>query len=72
VKPDGAQEALDEAERRYVEAVEEVNWSRIAIEAFTRCALSDHPSNEELYPSPCGDCIKAELLVEHSWERGRP
>lgn len=71
-KPDGAQDALDEAEARYVAVVEEVNWSRIALEAFARCVRSDHPSNDDMAPQPCGQCIKEELLVLNSWERGGP
>lgn len=71
-KPEGAQDALDEAEARYVAVVEEVNWSRIALEALTRCMRSDHPSNDDMAPQPCGNCIKAELLVVNSWDRGTP
>lgn len=71
-QPDGAQDALDEAEARYVAVVEEVNWSRIALEALVRCIRSNHPSNDDMAPQPCGQCIKEELLVVNSWDRGRP
>lgn len=70
-KPDGAQDALDEAESRYVAVVEEVNWKRIALEALTRCVLSNH-SDGLMEPQPCGQCIKDELLVVNAWDRGRP
>lgn len=73
-RPEGAQAALDEADARYQAVVETVNWSRIALEAYSRCLKSNHGSAEEAWmdyrPVPCGICIKAELLVSTSIERG--
>lgn len=71
-RPDGADEALEEADARYTAVVEEVNWSRILLEAFSRCTnQEDHLTDRWDYqPVPCAECVKTELLVTRSVERG--
>lgn len=72
-RPEGAQQALDEANARYVAVVEEVNWSRILLEAQVRCRKAEHkfPFDEWDYvPSPCAQCVKDELLFDRSLDRG--
>jgi hypothetical protein len=71
-RPDGAQDALDEADRRYVAVVEEVNWSRIMQEAYTRCIKMGHREAGDDYwmPNVCGQCVKDELLTTKTTERG--
>jgi hypothetical protein len=71
-RPAGAQAALDEATARYVAVVEEVNWSRIMLEAYTRCQKARHFDSGDSYwmANICGQCVKDELLVTKTTERG--
>lgn len=72
-RPDGAQAALDEADRTYAAVIEEIDWVRVMWEAKGRCSRNKHIDEVDYDPFvdqyPCGPCVQAALLVNKSWER---